>query len=345
MTWWDDFWKLSDQSPVLAGILGTVIGGLILATILALLALLWSRIRRIPFRQVVGSAWKRVRGLAGFRPVTIRRLRREVSEAKAEGFKERDDAVAAERQSPRPPSWRLRYDSYMGRDENDNDVFWLTNMGFPVSEIEVTGNPAHIVFPRRVVFTGADNGTGQGFAGNITDLGRAEGVTLHITWRNQYGDPGEFDYRLESEDIAGLGLETRPQAYERGKTEGIEEGRAAGIEAGRQAMRAEIDNQRARPPKKARWLVLRDPESPKDGWVLINMAEGTVATEVELDADIDFKFWSATGWDDLSGIANGKFQGYTNNPVTFFTVEWNDANAVRQVARVEYVSPDSGEFF
>lgn len=327
------------QSPLGA----TIIGGLAVVLIAWLASMLVARARRVKYRDLLRGVRDRV---LSWRPVTVGRLNREVAAAHAAGFKERDDEVAMQRASPSRPSWRLQAN---GRELGDVDGpyqgFWLWNNGHPVSDVEISGDPEFVRFRQRAVFGSADGNSGQFLAMDLTERAHVEGFTLTFTWRNRFGDADTEDISFEPQWIAQEGVETPAMTYQRGKADGMSEGHAAGVEIGRQAMRAEIDNQRMRPVKKARWLVLRDPEDTRDGWVLVNMAEGAVATEVELDADYDFKFLSATGWESLSGVDHGKFQGYTGNPVTVFNVEWNDASGSRQTARVEYQGPDTGEYF
>lgn len=280
--------------------------------------------------------------IAGLRPVSTARLRREVAAEREAADKEHAEMLEARRRSPSPPSWLIRHDRRMGRDEFDNDTFWLTNMGFPVTEVEVTGDPAFIVLPHRVIFPSHDNGVGQWFAGNITERGRQEGVTLAITWRNRHGDPGSFEYRLEPEAIADMGLETRDQAYSRGRADGFAEGRAEGVVVGRATLQAEVDAKRARPVRQPSWLVGRKPNAPSNQWILVNSVEGAVATEVFLFGDSDFTATSAADWPDLTGVNSGEFRGIARMEDIVFRIEWNDANGERQGGTFHYRAADGG---
>lgn len=284
--------------------------------------------------------WLRVgEWLSGLRPVTVARLRREVAEERAAADSEYEQILAAQRSTPRPPAWRIRHDQHFGRDENDNDAFWLTNMGFPVTEVEVTGDPTHIGLPHRVIFQLADHGTGQWFAGNITEQGRRDGVTLTITHRNSYGELGDFEYRLSADQIAEMGIETRSQSYDRGRKDGIEEGHAAGVDAGRQALLSEIDSQRTKLIRKARWAVVR---MPNGSWTLSNTSMGSVATDVSLNAlPAEFTFFSAADWESMTGVISMQFEGMAVGAASHvaFEVEWNDEHTMPQTTAVHWYPP------
>ncbi|MWB99031.1 hypothetical protein [Agromyces seonyuensis] len=284
--------------------------------------------------------WVRIgSSVAGLRPVRIVTLRKKVAEAESAAEKRYNEALQARAESPSPPAWTIRYDRRMGHDEFDNDTFWLTNMGFPVTEVEVVGDSEFIELPHRVIFQAHENGTGRWFAGNITERGRREGVTLTITHRNRHGEPGSFDYQLEPETIAEMKLETREEAYARGKADGNVEGHTLGVEAGRRSLQSEIDAQRAKPVRKPRWAVM---QTTSGTWALTNNSDGAVATAVTLDAaPTDFTFHSAADWEHLTGIAGQTFQGQALGAGghVAFTVEWNDVNGIRQSTSIHWYPP------
>lgn len=276
--------------------------------------------------------------VAGLRPVTTARLDREVAAERKAAAKEHADEIAARRKSPSPPAWRLQAN---GRDLGDLDEpyqgFWLWNKGFPVTEVEISGNPDFVWFPHRAIFHSADSNAGQFLAMGLTEKAHAEGFTLTYSWRNRYGDPGTEDIRYEPEWISQEGVETPAMTYKRGKADGLSEGHAAGFEEGRKDMQAEIDRQRARPVRKARWLVETQPDARNQAWVLVNTSDGAVATEVTLDAPNYFTFLSAADWEDMTGVARQAFRGLERDgSFVVFTVEWNDANGQRQSEQVRY---------
>lgn len=340
------------QSNLGAGVVAAVVGLALGVVVNAIFdgMIWWLRIAVVAGAVVIGLVlfsainekwreriWARLgRWIRGLRPVTIARLRREVAAERSAVEKEHAEATAERQKSPSPPQWVIRYDRRMGRDEFDNDTFWLTNMGFPVREVEVTGDPEFIELPHRVIFQAHDHGTGQWFAADITERGRREGVTLTITHLNRHGDPGTFDYRLEPDVIGDMKLETRDDAYTRGRADGRAEGHAAGVEAGRQALQSEIDTQRAKPVRKPRWAILQKPDGD---WTLANTSEGAVATVVTLDAPPNqFTFYSAADWDDMSGVSVQGFRGLAVGAGVHvaFTVEWNDVNGIRQTSPIHW---------
>lgn len=276
---------------------------------------------------------------AGLQPVTAASRTRAVAAAKQAVFDEHAAQEEARLRSPSPPSWVIRHDRRMGRDEFDNDTFWLTNMGFPVKEVEISGNPEFIGFPHRVVFQNHENGIGQWFAANITERGRAEGVTLTISWRNRHGDPGSFDYRLEPDALAEMAIETRDEAFARGKSEGFAAGRDEGNAQGRAELLAELEAKRGIPIRKARWAVVR---MPNGSWTLSNTAQGSLAFKVVLDApSSDFTFFSAADWDEMPGVHSERFEGLIPGVGTHvaFNVAWEDANGAPQTSEVHWHDP------
>lgn len=318
------FWEVV-QSPLVA----TIVGGLVVALVVWLITVVVARVRRVRLGELLTSAACWVRDT---RPVTVRRLRREVAEARSQGYKDRDDAVAIERRSPSPPVWRLNYDAHMGRDEDDNDVFWLTNVGFPVTEVEVTADPELVLLPRRVVFTGIENGTGQGFAATITDVGRERGITLQVSWRNRYGDPGSEGLKLSAEQVSALGIETRPQAYGRGKADGFAEGLESGIAQGRLEIQNEINAARVIPVAPI-WSVERWKDSQRWRYRLTNYARGSTAFDVRLSVEqaAEFSFRSDVRWNQIHGLVTEEFDGLESRASrgVHFTVSWSDQNGDR----------------
>lgn len=276
--------------------------------------------------------------IAGMRPVTMARLDREVAAERTAAEKEHADDIAARQKSPSPPAWRLQAN---GRELGDLDEryqgFWLWNKGFPVTDVEVTGDSNFVKFPHRAVFSSADSNAGQFLAMGLTEKAHAEGFTLTYSWRNRYRDPGSEDIRYEAEWISQQGVETPAMTYERGKADGLSEGHAAGFEAGRKDMQEEIDRQRARPVRKARWLVGPQPDERNQAWALANTSDGAVATEVTMDAPNYFTFLSAADWEDMTGVSHQAFRGFERDgSFVVFTVEWNDANGQRQSEQVRY---------
>jgi hypothetical protein len=107
----------------------------------------------------------------------------------AEGYKQRDNEVQAERtRSPRP-SWRISKDGPPG-----SDIYFLNNSGWRVHDVRLTADPELFEFDGEAFFSGdfgdnsAGTSTGRQFSGKPTQRGRREGVTFDVTWVDQNGD-------------------------------------------------------------------------------------------------------------------------------------------------------------
>lgn len=165
-----------DQSPTLA----TIVGGLVLAGILYGLSFV-PKLK--PAYRVVG------RGIARFfKWIWSWRVNGKVKRDALvqQGYDKRDAEVLSERAMSPRPSWLLK--------EQKEGLYYLTNMGWAVSDVELEVDPEYFTFETSRFFNGkfGDDtpGTGRGgnFEGAPTPRGRREGVTFHITWTDRHGD-------------------------------------------------------------------------------------------------------------------------------------------------------------
>lgn len=169
-----------DQSPLLAGILATVIGGLVLA-------LLYRIPKLKPLFAAVGGAVKRAAiWVIGIRPTT-----RDGREAlRLAGYDQRDDEVKKERAHSPRPNWRVSH-------RNGDDFIYVHNSGYPVKDVVVHADESLFIFADGAT-QGFINGTlgdsfpgsspGRQVSGQLTKEGRQKGVEFRFAWTDQNGD-------------------------------------------------------------------------------------------------------------------------------------------------------------
>jgi hypothetical protein len=304
-------------------IVTSTIAGLLVILLAGLLTAVVGHIRGgHPFRWIGSRVVRLVRWIAGLRLSTIRSRRRLYDE----GFQDRDEEVKRERAAAKQPLWRVTRD----RGHIDDRTYWLTNLSWVAWDVRVDVDPLFFAFDEQPFFPGEfgddtpGGTTGKWFSGLITDRGRVEGVTFIVEWRDANGDRHTAHTTFAAETLP---LESRDEAYMRGRTE----------------LQAEIDDRRAKPIRRPRWLVGKV-RNGSTGWMLINASEGSIATEVTLDAESAwFVITGAADWEDGNGVARLPFNGIlTTGGRSFgvdFYIEWNDREGERQSATFHYEPP------
>lgn len=260
-------------------------------------------------------------------PVTTRRYRRDLDAAEATGYERRSAELVAERaRTPRP---RLYVDQ-LGSMNSDDHHFMLRNTGYAATDVSLTADESALVLRSPVFRRGPfgdsfpDSTTGHSFDADLTDAGRANGVTFQIEYTDQAGDPHAETYRLPPEKLFVNTQETRQEAYERGRAD----------------LQEEIDAQRARPIVEPQWLLGREPGGR---YIISNSAIGSVAKDVKISANpAVFTFRGAPQWEDISVPADVEiadtigtriFDGFVGEHGRMMdvdvTVSWTDENGER----------------
>ena len=168
-----------DQSPLLA----TVIGGVIVFIIAAILT-------RIPkLKPYFHKGWARITQFLKwvFELRISTGAKRDAMEIA--GYERRNQEVVRERSRSMRPHWRVS--------NPHDDIFYLHNSGYAVSDVMVWANPEFFVFDGGAshAFLGGvlgdnNHGSSRGtqFLGKRTERGKRQGVDFTFEWIDQNGD-------------------------------------------------------------------------------------------------------------------------------------------------------------
>lgn len=308
---WEGFWTWA-QSPLGATIVGTLIASLILW----IASLIYKRVTKASFWPVFGS-W----ALSLLKwPLTLRvKTKRQLQTLDAGGYARRDREVTEEREHTPRPTWLIDQRGSMA----DDHVFILRNAGYSVDDVAVEIDDGGLKLRRPVFWRGSFGDSmpgsvpGRDFEGDLTEKGRTDGVTFKISYTDQAGDTQVEEYFLSPDRLMANELETREQAYARGRAD----------------VQSELDAQRTRPMVRAQWLIGK--AKGKDGvFLILNTADGAVARDVSLSAPTStFTFIGAPQWEDVSGEGQRVFGGRISEHGRVFgveiNVEWTDGNGER----------------
>lgn len=214
---------------------------------------------------------------------------------------------------------------------SDDHHFMLRNSGYPATDVSLTADESALVLRspvfRRGPFGDSSPGgtTGHTFDADLTDKGRANGVTFEIEYTDQAGDSHSETYWLPPGQLFVNTHESREEAYDRGRAD----------------LQKEIDAQRARQIVEPQWLLGREPGGR---YMISNSAIGSVAKDVKISANpAVFTFRGAPQWEDISVPADAEtadtigtrfFDGFVGQHGRMMgvdvTVSWTDENGDRR---------------
>lgn len=311
-----------DRSPTLA----TIVGGLVVMAIVALL----SRVPKLkPIYSAVGRNITRI-----FKWLVSLRVNGAVKRAslRKAGYDERHSEVVAERAVVAEPSWKVDARDGLG----ERNLHWLENYGYEVFDVRLTCDPTYFLLEAEVFWQGGFGSNqpggyiGKFFKGSATDLGKAEGVMFHVSWRDRNGDQRERDVLFPLEEIrAG-----RDEALAEEWTKGRAVGRAEALAEDRSPL----------PPPHPRWSFVDEGKNENDisSYRVINLMPGSVVfnARVEVSKKGLFHFSDPAFWPDLSGESEGSFCGRITDSGDYegftFTLHWldQDRNAQSESWRV-----------
>lgn len=295
------------------------------------------------------NLWAFLKWAAAIRPATASK-RQELLDS---GYATRQGELDEARKNARQPRWNIRAEDHL---RGDTALHWIRNQGYAGYDIEVTTDSTEFVLDGDVFFPGPiETNIGKNFRGAPTGKGLRDGVTFHVSWRDRDGLNYERNIFAPPEDIWGnqiRALELSHVAELRSKDDEIAELRrviaeaAAKRETTTQQGKEIVDKILSGPPKppppplpRPRWLIAPAPSEEPNEYVLRNSVPRSVAREVRLEADPEFKILNAGHWKDLSvteGEASvGSFVGvFTSQGNTFgvhFNVSWYDEKGELQL--------------
>jgi hypothetical protein len=278
------------------------------------------------------------------RPVTAKQRAALIDE----GYENHKTEVETERERARQPRWSVSAeDRLMG----DMALHWLHNHGYAGYDVRLTADSSEFRTDGEVFFRGQFGDArpggiiGKYFRGAPTEKGRMDGVTFTVTWLDEHGNDYSRQVFMSPEEIR----KGADSATDEARSAGWKEGYAQAKEFYENAI-AEADASRLAsiPLPAPRWMIAPENTDEDDVYVLRNSVPRSVAREVRLDADPDFKIVDAGHWQDLSGTetggASGTFKGvFTPQGITFgvkLSVKWFDEHGKQQVAVLFLRSPD-----
>jgi hypothetical protein len=213
MTWWDQFVAFADKSPVLAGTIGTVVGGLILALILWVI----SRIPKLR-KPVFGGISRLGRFLRSVRVTTTNRIEREYERGVDEGWAGHEREVEEEtklgreisifttpredlkREAPAPrPAPKPRWRVYESEPEGDGFDFIVANSveRSVAQEVRLEASASYFEFYDGAHWEDASGVCYRSFRGKISSWARDRGgVDFDITWLDENGESHSHTYKL-----------------------------------------------------------------------------------------------------------------------------------------------------
>lgn len=290
-------------------------------------------------RATWGHVLKFRRWAAAIRPTTASKRQALIDSGYAKRQGELDEA----RNNAKQPRWNVRSEDHL---PGDAALHWLRNQGYEAHDVEVTTDPAEFILDGEVFFAGSFGSlTGNNFRGAPTEKGLRDGITFHVTWWDQNGHQHERDVFEAPNEIWGSQIHAAELSHERAlqaKDEEITElhdqiaRTMAANETKSQQGRELVDKILTSPPKpplpQPRWMIAPAPSEKRGEYVLRNSVPRSVAKEVRLEAEAEFKIISAGHWKDLSGTEDkgkiGDFIGaFTSQGETFgvrFVVGWYD---------------------
>lgn len=306
-----------------------IIAGLVVVFLAWLASVIFARVKKIGYRELWVRFGKWVRDTW---PVMRRTRDRQVKKADTDAYKRRSDEIDRERKAAKQPYWEVD-----PRDRFGNGSMLLTDSGFGATDVRITSNdPELCVIVNggqhfdHFINGGVGSTTGRQFDAALTERGRREGASFHVTWLDANGDLHEQDVILTPESILNAQELENNDYFVRGVIEG------------RKQLQNELDEARTKPVKKPRWVIVQDQdESTSNNWLVANMAEGATALHVSVDAPRgELVFLSAADWPDMTGKSQQTFSGYlTSHGESYgvtFTVEWTDANGDRRNEKVDW---------
>lgn len=120
------------------------------------------------------------------------------------------------------------------------------------------------------------------------------------------------------------------------------------VEAAYERARVDVEAARTSTQRKffvhARWFVGFKKDGDGKSYVLGNVAEGSVATNVHLDAGTDFGFMSSADWPRIPGGRQVDFRGRASQDAfayekVVFNVTWSDDHGDQHTRQVECPLP------
>lgn len=294
------------------------------------------------------ATWGNVRAFAkwafAIRPVTEKQRSALVSS----GYEQHEAEIELARENARQPRWTV---SAEDRLFGDMALHWLHNHGYTGYDVRVTADQSEFKTDGEVFFRGSFGNASPGgivgkhFRGAPTDKGRRDGVTFTVSWLDEHGNDHTRQVFMSPEEIR----KGTDSAIEEAKAIGWKEGYAHAKEFYENSI-AEAESSRLAPvPRPApRWMVAPENTDEEDVYVLRNSVPRSVAREVRLDADPEFKIVDAGHWQDLSGTdtdgASGRFMGvFTPQGETFgvnLYIKWYDENGSQQAENLFLRGPD-----
>ncbi len=240
-----------------------------------------------------------------------------------EGYDRRSVEVKKERTSSAQPTWRFDVKDSFGM---PNAIF-LTNHGYSVSDVEVTWDESEFTGFGEASFAGPMSpGTGKWFEGVPTGKGLEEGVTFHVSWRDQRGDAFERDVLMPSEDIRSA----HENLLRKRHSEGVKEGYQRGLQDHAETVLMSV------PPPAPRWSISWGAGSwTADGGtmevILRNAMPDSTAHGVRIDSmDANSSVVDAGYWQQMHGEGNRMFKVRVHaggvNQECRFRLTWRDHN-------------------
>lgn len=304
------------ETPFGQTLVATTMATVISAMLLAIGAFLFKKAKGYSmWSKIWASISKSAKWAIGVR-LTSRTVRQSLV---ASGYAKRSAEVADQRKHVDRPVLFIDQRGALAEDH----VFIVRNTGYPVTDVGVTADSSELALRYPAFWPGAFGDrvlvgvAGHGFEGDLTDKGRASGVTFTITYRDQNGDYQEESFFLPAERLHSNAPETPAQAHERGRRE----------------LEAEIAAQRSKPVIRPAWALARDLKE-KGRFLIANTAAGSFAKDVEIEAaPHTFTFLGAPRWDNLNGNQQASFYGKVGEYGGLFsatvTVSWTDENSER----------------
>ncbi|WP_341956140.1 hypothetical protein [Microbacterium sp. LWH13-1.2] len=328
-------WLISESTKARVSLLAYVsvgVGGLILGSVLIPV---WRRATWVKLQTFFKWA-------SAIRPVTARKRQSLIDS----GYSKRQMELIKAREDSKQPRWNVRAEDHL---PGDPALHWLRNQGYEVADVEITTDPAEFILGGEVFFAGVFGSlTGKPFQGSPTEKGLRDGVTFHVSWWDQSGLKYERDLFEAPKEVWGHQIRAVVLAHEKALRdkdtevkklrEQIASAAAANETKSQQGkdLVEKILNSPTKPPLPLpRWMIAPAPSGKRGEYVLRNSVPRSVAKEVRLEAEAEFKIISAGHWKDLSGTeekgAVGEFVGvFTSQGETFgvrFLVGWYDEHA------------------